>query len=331
MNREVVVNGRFLSRRITGVERYGREILSYIGSRCRLEKTAVNGLAGHAWEQFILPLKIKSKSVLWSPANTGPLWVRNQALTIHDLSPLEHPEWFKKSFATWYRLFLPILAKRVDVVFTPSDYVKHRVKAQFGVHNVILTPNGVDLSRFHPDAKQSTFPLPTRYALFVGSLQPRKNLQLLLQAWHTIKAEFDDLWLLVAGDFGPVFKATEIAADERILFLGYVPDADLPGLYAHATLFALPSLDEGFGLPALEAMACGTPVIVSNAGALPEVVGDGGLIFEVSNVDNLIAAIREVLCDNKLGLLLKEKGLARAKTYSWQQTAERIWKALHEC
>lgn len=331
MSREIVVNGRFLSRRITGVERYGREILSYIGSNCRLERTAMNGLAGHSWEQFILPSKINSQSVLWSPANTGPLWVRDQALTIHDLSTLEHPEWFNKSFAAWYRLFLPILAKRSRVVFTPSDYVKHKVEKQFGIRNVIVTPNAVNLSRFHPDAKQEALTLPKRYILFVGSLQPRKNLQLLLQAWHTIKEELDDLWLLVAGDGGSVFKQIEFVADERIRFLGYVSDTDLPGLYAHATLFVLPSLDEGFGLPALEAMACGTPVIVSNAGALPEVVEDAGLIFEVANVDHLIGAIREILCDNKMRLMLREKGLARAKTYSWQQSAERIWKTLHEC
>jgi hypothetical protein len=115
--RDIVINGRFLSRRITGVERYGREILRYVGGRCRVEKTQANGMIGHAWEQFILPRKLKPDSILWSPANTGPLIVRNQAVTIQDLSVLEHPEWFQPSFAAWYHLFLPILAKRVKVVF----------------------------------------------------------------------------------------------------------------------------------------------------------------------------------------------------------------------
>src|SRR6266487_3222259 len=131
MTREIVVNGRFLSRRITGVERYGREVLSLIGDSYRLEKTRVNRLGGHVWEQFILPSKLNSESILWSPANTGPLAIRNQALTIHDLSPLEHPEWFRNDFATWYRLFLPILAKRVRVIFTPSNYVKRKVCTRF--------------------------------------------------------------------------------------------------------------------------------------------------------------------------------------------------------
>src|SRR6266498_111984 len=118
---QVVVNGRFLNRRITGVERYGREILRCVGSSYRVELTGRQGWSGHMWEQFILPTKLSQHSILWSPANTGPLIVRNQVLTIHDLSPLEHPEWFRASFAAWYRLFLPILARRVRMVFTPSD------------------------------------------------------------------------------------------------------------------------------------------------------------------------------------------------------------------
>ena len=330
MKREIVVNGRFLSRRITGVERYGGTILSHIGSRYRLEKTRLQGFAGHAWEQFILPTKLTSHSILWSPANTGPLLVRNQALTIHDLSPLEHPEWFRRSFAVWYRLFLPMLAKRVQVIFTPSEYVKQNVIQRFGVRRVIVTPNGVDRSRFHPEARQEAYPLPKQYILFVGSLQPRKNLQALLHAWHTIKDDFENLWLVVAGDGGTVFNNIKLDADERVRLLGYAPDEDLPGLYAQATLFVLPSLDEGFGLPALEAMACGTPVIVSNGGALPETVGDAGLVFDLSTSGDLIHAVRQVLCDQNLRSCLKEKGLTRVKDFSWQRTAELVWNALNE-
>src|SRR6187200_1272273 len=174
MTREIVVNGRFLSRRITGVEHHGREILSQIGDRCRLEKTRRNGIAGHLWEQFILPARVTSDSILWSPANTGPLMISNQALTIHDLSPLEHPEWFQNHFAAWYRLLLPLLAKRVRVIFTPSEFVRHKVMDRFGVNNVLVARNGVDTSFFHPGATQCTYELPERYILFVGSLQPRK-------------------------------------------------------------------------------------------------------------------------------------------------------------
>jgi glycosyltransferase involved in cell wall biosynthesis len=327
---EIVVNGRFLSRRITGVERYAGEILSLIGTRCRLEKTRFNGFTGHAWEQFSLPAKLRSESVLWSPANTGPLIVHNQALTIHDLSPLEHPEWFQKSFATWYCLFLPLLAKRVRVIFTPSEYVKQNVIKRFSVPHVIVTANGVNPSRFHPNARQNSYTFPEQYILFVGSLQPRKNLHALLRAWHAVKDDFKNLWLVIAGDVGTVYSNIKFITDERIRFLGYVSDEDLPGWYAHATLFVLPSFDEGFGLPALEAMACGTPVIVSNGGALPEVVREAGLIFDLSEPDGLAHAIRVALCDQNLRLQLKEKGLVRAKDFSWQRTAELVWNTLNE-
>lgn len=338
MTHNIIVNGRFLSRRVTGVERYGREIIQLFRNNYQLEMpalskvemTQLNGVAGHAWEQFILPTKLNPESMLWSPANTGPLIVRNQALTIHDLSPLEHPEWFKKSFAMWYRLFLPILAKRVRIIFTPSDYMKQKVTKRFGVANVIVTPNGVDTSIFHPDAKQNTYEFPQKYILLVGSIQPRKNLGGLMQAWHEIKDEFKDTWLVVAGEAGYVFRSVKFLADERVRFLGYVSDDDLPGLYANAELFALPSFDEGSGLPALEAMACGAPVIVSNGGALPEVVGDAGLIFDLSKPDTLSTVIKQCLNDNDLRSSLKEKGLARAKLFSWQTTAELIWGKLNE-
>jgi len=330
VTRDIVINGRFLSRKVTGVERYGGEIVSLIGNRCRVEKNRTNGLAGHTWEQFVLPTKLKSESVLWSPANTGPLLIRNQALTIHDLSPLEHPEWFRKSFTMWYRLFLPVLAKRVQVIFTPSETVKQKVLKQLKVKHVIVTPNGVDTTVFHPEACQQTYEFSQKYILFVGSLQPRKNLAGLMQAWHMIKDEFKDTWLVVAGEAGHVFRVVKFFGDERIRFVNYVSEIDLPGLYAQAELLVVPSFDEGFGLPVIEAMASGTPVIASNGGALPEVIGNAGLIFDLSMPDDLAKTIRECLSNDNLRGAMKEKGLVRVKSFSWQQTAELIWKTLNE-
>jgi glycosyltransferase involved in cell wall biosynthesis len=330
MTRDIVINGRFLFRHVTGVERHGQEIVRFIGNRSRVEMTRASGVTGHAWEQFILPTKLKSESILWSPANTGPIMVRNQALTIHDLSPLEHPEWFRKNFALWYRLFLPILAKRVRTIFTPSEYVRRKVMKRFEVENVTVTPNGVDTSVFHPHARQATYDLPEKYILFVGSIQPRKNLSGLMKAWHDIRNERMDTWLVVAGEVGHVFRNVKFFGGERVSFLNYVAEGDLPGLYANAELLALPSFDEGFGLPALEAMACGTPVIVSDGGALPEIVGDAGRVFELSKPDGLSLAIQECLGNNDLRLSLRDKGMARAQTFSWQKTAELIWNTLNE-
>jgi len=331
MTREIVVNGRFLARRVTGVERYGREILRYIGDRARVESTRRQGLRGHAWEQFVLPGKLDRYSVLWSPANSGPLMIRDQALTIHDLSPLEHPEWFQLSFTTWYRLFLPILARRVRAVFTPSEYVKQKIVKRFGIKDVIVTPNGVDHSRFHPGAKQTILDLPKHYILFVGSLEPRKNLNLLLDTWNEIKDDFPEFWLVIAGESGNVFKSIHLSHDiNRVCFLGYVDDEVLAGLYANAALFVLPSQDEGFGLPALEAMASGTPVVASDGGALPEVVGEADMMFCLSKPNELSQMLRECLSSDNLRCELREKGLARASKFSWQGTAELVWKSLHE-
>lgn len=331
MTYKILVNGRFLTRRRTGVERYGREILRCIGGNYRTESTTKQGWQGHAWEQFILPSKVKQNSVLWSPANTGPLSVRNQALTIHDLSPLEHAEWFRPGFAAWYRLFLPLLVRRVGIVFTPSNYVKRKVIRRFGIQNVTVTPNGVDRSLFHPGAKQIRFELPASYVLFVGTLEPRKNVGLLLRAWDAIKDDFKATWLIIVGTSGSVFKALRLPHDtDRVRFLDYVDDQTLSGLYANATVFVLPSQDEGFGLPALEAMASGTPVLTSDGGALPEVVDDAGRIFCLSDFTGLTNALRDYLGDRQMRELFRERGLSRAKSFSWQTSAEIVWKSLHE-
>ena len=332
MRREVVVNGRFLTRRVSGVERYGRETLRWIGNRCRVEKPkgALNGMAGHAWEQFILPVRTRSNSVLWSPANSGPLFVRDQVLTIHDLSPLEHPEWFQPNYAAWYCLLLPMLVRRVQRIITLSEYISKKVVMRFSLpaDKVVTIPAGVDTSKFHLQDVSSGM---ERYILFVGTLEPRKNILGLLSAWDKVKGQHPDVTLVIAGTSGRVFRESFYPnSTDRVRWLGYVSETALPALYAGADLFVLPSLDEGFGLPALEAMACGTPVVVSDGGALPEIVGDAGMIFNLSNPFGLSDAINKCLSNSNLRTSLKEMGLTRAKLYSWQSTAESVWNRLHE-
>jgi glycosyltransferase involved in cell wall biosynthesis len=189
----------------------------------------------------------------------------------------------------------------------------------------------VDLSLFHPDAKQEQFDVPDCYILFVGSLEPRKNLDLLLQAWNAIKDHFRETWLMIVGSSGHVFSSMSVSRRmERVRFLGYVEDEVLAGLYANATVVVLPSKDEGFGLPALEAMASAAPVIVSDGGALPEMVGEAGLIFCLSNPVGLHQTLRQCLADARLRSDLQEKGLIRARQFSWQASAELVWSNLYE-
>src|SRR3990172_5022589 len=224
----VVVNGRFLERRITGVERYGREILSRLGGRSKVLRCEgrADGVRGHLWEQVKLARQVAPGQVLWSPANTGPLSVKNQGLTLHDISPLEHPQWFRPAFALWYRLFLPLLVRRVKFVVAPSQFVRMKLLARFGLpgERVTVVPGGGNIEIFHPGAT-SRLDLPACYALFVGSLQPRKNLARLLEAWAKIKDALPDSWLLIAGKGSDVFQPISLASVERVRFLGPVPDA----------------------------------------------------------------------------------------------------------
>ncbi len=330
--REIVVNGRFLARRVTGVERYGGEILHILGDRCRLEAPGrrLSGPEGHAWEQLVLPSRMASDSVLWSPANTGPLLVREQLLTIHDLGPLEHPEWFHGSFAAWYRVLLPILVRRVRRIMVPSEFVRRKAIARFSLppEKIVTIPGGIDTSKFHAMHVSNDM---ERYILFVGTLEPRKNLWGLLKAWEQIEDQHSDVSLVIAGAAGKVFGSVSYPlSTKRVHWTGYVPEEDLPELYAGAELFVLPSFDEGFGLTALEAMACGTPVLVSDGGALPETVGEAAMVFSLSNPSGLATALNECLSNQSLRDSLREKGLGRARSLSWEMTAESVWACLNE-
>jgi glycosyltransferase involved in cell wall biosynthesis len=267
--------------------------------------------------------------VLWSPANSGPLAVSNQIATIQDISPLEHPEWFRMDFAAWYRLFLPLLVKRVRQVLVSSQYIKRKIETRLGVKNVLVTSAGVNGKFFHPDAFLDKYELPEKYILFLGSLEPRKNLPALIEAWNKISEEFSNTWLIVAGDTGRVFQNVKFPPfSKRTSFLGYIPDAALPGLYAKATLFILPSLEEGFGLPVLEAMSCGTPVISSSAGALPEIVGNAAMLVNPHQVDEMSEAMRTLLSSKSLRNDLKQRGLKHVVDFTWERSADRIWDAL---
>lgn len=331
----IVVNARFLSRPVTGVERYAREILRRLpgGVRLAQPRDESRGARGHAWEQFCLPGALDRNDLLWSPANTGPLRISNQVLTLHDLSCLEHPEWYAPAFALWNRTVLPVLIRRVRHVVVSSEHVRKKVVKRFGLspERVTVVPGAVDLSRFrhkHAAKRRSS----TRYVLFVGSLQPRKNLGVLLQAWERVARRFREAHLIISGSGGPVFRKAALPGDlERVRFLGYVPEADLPDLYAGALAFVLPSLDEGFGLPVLEAMACHAPVIAANAGALPEVVGDAGLLVDPRSAAGLAASLEDCLSDSDLRRRLVEKGRERVNAFSWERSAEKMWEVIDAC
>ena len=332
---KVIVNGRFLSRRITGVERYGRELLHCLGSRVQVVQSGrcARGARGYFWEQFLLPGMVKTNEILWSPANTGPLIVKNQVLTLQDLSALEHPEWYSPMFGLWYRLFIPLLVRRVRYVVVSSAHVREKVLARFSLFpDVVVTiPAGINLDRFHPNYPKPGGD-PRRFVLFVGSIQPRKNLGVLIEAWKMVSRHHPDVSLWIAGEKDRVFRpVSENMKGKQVRFLGYVPDNDLPGLYVGAQVFVMPSFDEGFGLPVLEAMACGTPVIASRSGALPEVVRDAGMLFDPTSADQLAELLDSCLSNESLRQSLIERGFERIKTFSWPHAAEKLWEVFQSC
>jgi glycosyltransferase involved in cell wall biosynthesis len=346
------VNARFLTHRITGVQRYAYEISSRLAGsrwispasphdsypsgargRARIEGSRLFG--GHLWEQAVLPRHVPRDGLLFSPANSGPLAVCNQVLTVHDVSPLDHPEWFSRAYRLWYGQVLPVLARRVRHILTVSEFSRGRILDLFGLpeERVTAIPNGV-CSRFRPATEPELEELRGRtglagpYVAVVGSLDPRKNLATLFRAWRQVRDRRPDLTLAVAGATARCFPALGIEEPAGVRMLGYVPDADLPLLYAGAEAFVFPSLYEGFGLPPLEAMRCGTPVVVSGATSLPEAVGDAGIHVDPHSQDEIASGILRLVGDPALRRELARRGEAHARRFTWDAAARRTLDAL---
>jgi glycosyltransferase involved in cell wall biosynthesis len=196
----------------------------------------------------------------------------------------------------------------------------------------------VDPAQFRPvdpAAVLARYGLAEPYLLFVGSLEPRKNLPALLSAWGEVRQRFSTAELVIAGGRSPVFRPAlngqgKILCHERVRFLGAVPDSELPALYSGAAALLLPSLYEGFGLPVMEAMACGVPVISSSAGALKEAAGAAALLIDPADAEGLAGAIERILTDEGLRADLRQKGFERSASFPWSRTADRTWTILQD-
>jgi glycosyltransferase involved in cell wall biosynthesis len=333
----IVCNTRCLNADLTGVQRYTQKILSaFPGEIQRLAPLATNsrGIKGHVWEQLVLPAKTIGK-LLWSPSNTGPLFCQRQVVTVHDLVTLDHPEWFNRRFVSWYNTLLPQLCKKADHILTISEFSRSRILDLFSLppSRVTMIHNGVDHSFSELSLTDYPIELPfKRYVLSLGSLEPRKNIPLLLSAWKNILNYIpEDIGLVIVGGKGNyrIFRDAGIPADyERVYFTGHISDSYITRLFHHAILFVYLSLYEGFGLPPLEAMSAGIPVLTGELTSLPEVVGEGGWMIDPYSTAECEVALVRLITDEKLRSHLSARALLQASKFTWAETAAKTWRVL---
>jgi glycosyltransferase involved in cell wall biosynthesis len=301
----------------------------------------MHGPVGHLWEQLCLP-RLAAGHVLWSPANAGPVFFEKQVVTFHDIAVLDHPEWFGRRFAAWYRWLVPRLARRVKKIVAVSEFTKRRLVDSLGLDEskIAVIPNGIDERFSQASGVESCelrrrLPVPrSAYVLSVGSLEPRKNLARLLGAWSQCVDHIPpSVWLVVSGIEGAsrVFRsAPATSLPRRVHLTGYVPERELPALYRGALTLVYPSVYEGFGLPALEAMASGVPPIVGDNTSLPEIVSDAGLCIDPHSVDAIADAIVRMVNDLDLREELSRRSLARSRLFDWNKTARATLDVLME-
>ena len=290
------------------------------------------------WEQFVQPWTLWQRGIdlLHAMAFVGPVASSCPfVVTILDLSFLRYPQAFRPANRLYLRLFARLSARRAQRVIAISEYTKTEITHWLGVppERIEVVYCGVE-ERFHPLATEevSAFRrekgLPQQFLLHVGTLEPRKNLSLLLKAHARLRALEPDLPpLILAGARGWMWESLfsqveELGLKGSVHFSGYVPREELPLWYNAATCFVYPSLYEGFGLPPLEAMACGTPVICSSAASLPEVVGDAGLLLDPLDEGAWAHELARVLSLPDRQRELAERGLDRARRFNWRRTAE---------
>jgi glycosyltransferase involved in cell wall biosynthesis len=304
--------------------------------------------SGYIWRYFSAPLKLKSMNQLDIVHDTyeiGALSFKTsfkKIITVHDLSPFLFPDMFSSRAVLLHKLLFSKTLQSVDKILTVSECSKRDLVTHFNVpeDKIKVIFNGVD-TKFKPLNKDDVneflkkYNLNFPFILFVGTLEPRKNLPNLFKAYSQLKKKNISHKLVIAGKKGwkyqEIFETVnKLNLKNDIIFTDYIPENDLPALYNAADVFVYPSIYEGFGLPPLEAMACGTPVVTSNISSLPEVVGNAGITVNPKDIDMLATAMYEVLTNDALIKEMTKKGLERAKLFNWKSCAVETLKVYVE-
>lgn len=348
--------------RSTGIDRYSQEIVKSMclnntheyniisNEKIEIKNITENKifpdvspfLKTYSW-YLSMPFRLKNMDVdiihNMSQAPTFFGFDTQNILTIHDLTPFIVPEYHPLSRSLLYKALLGRTLKFADRIIAVSEQTKkdlinamnvpeEKIKVIYEAANEQFMP----MDKAYCRNSLSRYNITDPFILYVGTLEPRKNIPKLIKAFYKIKKLGINHKLVIAGKKGWNYKEIfetikNLKLQTDVLFTGYMPEEDLPILYNAADLFVYPSLYEGFGLPPLEAMACGTPVITSNTSSLPEVVGDAGVIVDPCNVGGLANVMYEVLINESLREDMRTKGLERARMFSWERTAKETLQA----
>lgn len=300
---------------------------------------------GDLWESIYLPYFLirESIDIFHSPAFHLPFFVPKvkkkvkKIVTIHDLILLKFPQTYPKTFVAYGRFMIKMAMKVADAIIVPSENTKDDLLEMFKIKTdmVYVVPYAVrkevhiiDNKSYLADVR-TRYSLPDIFILFVSTIEPRKNIEGLIRAYSELRKLGIEHKLVICGGKGWLKEyeritkiVSELGMVEDIIFTGYVADEDIAGIYSMADLFVYPSIYEGFGFPPLEAMASGCPVITSNTSSLPEVVGQAAIMVNPSDIKELTNAMYMVLTNNKMKLCMKEKGIERAKMFSWERCAK---------
>ena len=341
------INGRFLTQPVSGVQRYARELLTALDSQLTepaevlvprtvdhppwrmLRPRVVRGGQGHLWEQGAL-WRASRRGVLLSLGNTGPLAHRRHIVAFHDAHLYEMPEAFSPGYRLAHRLLRPRLARQAAAVITVSDHSAQRLAHHLHLpeDRFSIVPNAAE----HVLSWPKTTGTPERYGLHtgqylltVGNRSPNKNIAALVEAHRLAGCDVPEL--VIIGGTTPGVAKDRLGHGVRTL--GRVPDSDLRGLYEGASAFVFPSLNEGFGIPPLEAMVLGVPVLCARSGAMPGVLGDGPIWFDPRDVQDMSVALRCFAhMPNSEKRQMQQRGRAVAEQYRWRDSATKLREIL---
>lgn len=292
------------------------------------------------WDQVQLPrAAAKAKvDVLFMPAFSAPKFKKPVVMTAHDIYGVHFPERLSKTARAYWGSLIPKSMQRADHLVCVSEYTKKDIAAQLNVPESKMTVTPLAAAeQFKPMASADYVPvlknlgLQNKYIFTIGTIEPRKNFERLIEAF--VHANRDDVHLVIAGkkgwEYEGVFeKIRKYHLEKTVHILDYVTDEQLVALYNGCLFFVMPSLFEGFGLPALEAMKCGAPVAVSQSTSLPEVVGRSGVFFDPRNVEEMRERMNLLLQDAQLRDTLSQYSLKRATEFSWEKTAQKTIDAI---